>query len=89
MSDPGSDPVTDPTDWPTGPAERHRVAASLFAERVRGVTDWSAPAPPEGWAARDVVVHLREWLPGFLSSQVGVQLREAPTGDDESPIIST
>jgi uncharacterized protein (TIGR03086 family) len=28
---------------------------------------WDDPAPCEGWVARDVVVHLVEWLPGFFA----------------------
>lgn len=63
-----------PEPWPTDPAERHRVAAEVFAARVRGVRDWSAQAPPEGWVAADVVRHLLEWLPGLLSSSLGVDL---------------
>ena len=68
-------------DWPDTPLERHRAAAELFGERVRGVQDWSVPAPPEGWDAADVVRHLLEWLPGLLSSQLGVELRPADADD--------
>lgn len=72
------------SDWPDDLLERHRAASRLFAERVRGVGDWSAPAPPEGWAARDVVHHLLEWLPGFLAGQVGVELAPVePAGDED------
>jgi uncharacterized protein (TIGR03086 family) len=48
------------------PARRHRLIADGFAQRVHGTSDWSAPAPVDGWAARDVVVHLVEWLPSFV-----------------------
>jgi uncharacterized protein (TIGR03086 family) len=48
------------------PARRHRLIADGFARRVHGARDWSAPAPVEGWAARDVVAHLVEWLPAFV-----------------------
>jgi uncharacterized protein (TIGR03086 family) len=77
------------SDWPVDPAERHRAAAELFAERIRGVRDWSAPAPPEGWVARDVVLHLLEWLPGFLSSQVGVALPEVAVADADDAAADT
>ncbi len=68
--------------WPDTAADRHRVAAALFAERVRGVSDWSADAPPEGWDARAVLTHLLEWLPGLLSNGLGVELAPVDTGDD-------
>jgi uncharacterized protein (TIGR03086 family) len=49
------------------PAEHHAIVAGGFSTRVDGVSDWDAPAPVAGWAARDVVDHLVTWLPGFLS----------------------
>jgi uncharacterized protein (TIGR03086 family) len=70
------------SDWPDDPAERHRQAATAFGRRVRGVRDWSAPAPPEGWVARDVVTHLLEWLPGLLSSGLSVDLPAVDTDGD-------
>ena len=50
-------------------AERYRKVADTFSARVDGVAEgqWDAPAPCEGWVARDVVVHLVEWLPGFFA----------------------
>jgi len=65
------------------PAEEHRRTAGLFSERVRGVTDWDAPSPVEGWAARDVVRHLVEWFPAFLSGGAGVELPSGPSVDDD------
>jgi uncharacterized protein (TIGR03086 family) len=65
------------------PAERHRDVAAGFSRRVRGVADWEAPAPVAGWTARDVVRHLVEWFPGFLSSGAGVDLPGGPTVDDD------
>lgn len=59
------------------PARRHRLVADDFARRVHGTGDWSAAAPVSGWAARDVVVHLVEWLPGFVAAGCDVRL---PTG---------
>jgi len=57
------------------PADRHRQIAETFTAKVRGTADWDAPAPVEGWTARDVVGHLVEWLPSFLSAGSGVELR--------------
>lgn len=51
------------------PAEHHRQVAGLFTEKVEGTTDWDAPAPVEGWVARDVVEHLLTWFPAFLESR--------------------
>lgn len=50
------------------PADRHRLVATRFGELVAGVTDWTAPAPVDGWTARDVVGHLVEWFPAFVAS---------------------
>ncbi len=49
-------------------ADRYRRIAARFTERVEGVPDgrWDDPAPPEGWAARDVVGHLATWLPDYF-----------------------
>jgi uncharacterized protein (TIGR03086 family) len=49
-------------------SEEHRLVAGGFTERVVGTRDWDAPAPVDGWVARDVVRHLVTWLPGFLHS---------------------
>lgn len=67
------------------PAESHRLVAGGFTARVRGVPagSWDAPAPVEGWRARDVVRHLVEWFPGFLASGSGVRLPEGPSVDDD------
>lgn len=49
-------------------AEQHAADAarfSAFVDAARG-DDWDRPSPVAGWAARDVVGHLVEWLPGFL-----------------------
>jgi uncharacterized protein (TIGR03086 family) len=66
-------------------ADRHRLIASGFTARVEGAKDWDAPAPVAGWTARDVVHHLLEWLPGFLSSGAGVILPDG-TGVDTDPV---
>jgi uncharacterized protein (TIGR03086 family) len=63
------------------PAERHRRIAGAFTARVLGVADWDAPSPVDGWAGRDVVRHLCEWFPAFLSGGAGVELARGPSPD--------
>ncbi len=41
------------------------------------------PAPPEGWVARDIVRHMVEWMPAFLSSAGGPALPTGPSPDDD------
>ena len=65
------------------PAERHRQIGGLFTDRVLGARDWDAPSPVAGWAARDVVRHLTEWLPPFLSAGAGIQLPGGPSVDED------
>jgi uncharacterized protein (TIGR03086 family) len=65
------------------PARRHRLIADDFARRVHGARDWSSPAPVSGWAARDVVVHLVEWLPGFVTSGSDVRLPDVPSPGEQ------
>jgi uncharacterized protein (TIGR03086 family) len=67
----------------TRPPDRHRTIAAGFTARVDATTDWAAPAPVEGWVARDVVRHLVEWLPGLLASGAGVTLPPVPPVDDD------
>jgi uncharacterized protein (TIGR03086 family) len=55
-------------------AARFRGVAAAFTERVAGVDDWDAPAPCEGWVARDVVRHMVEWMPAFLEAAGGPPL---------------
>ncbi len=56
------------------PAVRYGAISDGFTALVAGTADWSAPAPVEGWLARDVVWHLVDWLPGLLSAGASVQL---------------
>ncbi|WP_238993390.1 TIGR03086 family metal-binding protein [Nocardioides caldifontis] len=67
------------------PVARHREVAAGFTARVEGVPagGWDAPAPVEGWAARDVVRHLVEWFPAFLQAGAGVALPSGPSVDDD------
>lgn len=71
------------TPQPSSAADNHREVSAAFTARVDGTTDWDAPAPVEGWVARDVVRHLVEWLPGLLSSGSAVTLPEVPPVDDD------
>lgn len=68
---------------PDHPAERHRQVAGLFTDRVRGTRSWDVPSPVAGWTARDVVRHLMEWFPGFLSSGAGIELPRGPSVDGD------
>lgn len=63
-------------------ADRFRSVAATFTDRVEGVDDWNAPAPCEGWVARDVVRHLVGWVPGFLAGGLGGEPVELPDVDD-------
>ena len=65
------------------PAERHRQIGGLFTERVLGARDWDASSPVGGWTARDVVRHLTEWFPPFLSAGAGIQLPGGPSVDED------
>ena len=69
------------------PAARHAAVSDAFTARVLAVTGtgagWDAPAPVEGWRARDVVRHLVTWFPGFLESGTGTRLAQGPSVDDD------
>jgi uncharacterized protein (TIGR03086 family) len=65
------------------PAERHRQIAATFTDRVHGAKDWGALSPVAGWTARDVVRHLVEWLPPFLTAGAGIELPSGPSVDDD------
>lgn len=65
------------------PAQRHRVIAGTFTDRVRGTKDWDVPTPVTEWTARDVVRHLVEWFPGFLAGGTGIRLEPGPSVGDE------
>jgi len=65
------------------PAERHRQVAGLFTDRVCATRSWDAPSPVPDWAARDVVRHLTDWFPAFLSSGAGLDLPRGPSVDED------
>ena len=44
---------------------------------------WDDPSPVEEWTARDVVGHLVEWFPSFLSDGAGVDLPPGPPVDED------
>ena len=67
---------------PDDPAARHREVAAAFGRLVDGAGSWQAPAPVDGWTARDVVAHLVEWFPGFLSGG-GITLASGPSVADD------
>ena len=66
-------------------SERYRRVAGRFTERVNEVPDamWERPAPCDGWVARDVVRHLVEWMPAFLTSAGGPPLPVGPSVEDD------
>lgn len=66
-------------------AERYRRVAGRFTQRVNEVPEeaWERPAPCDGWVARDVVRHMVEWIPAFMSSAGGPMLPVGPSVDDD------
>lgn len=67
---------------PESPAARHEAVAGEFSRLVEQTTDWSAPAPVDGWVAHDVVDHLVSWFRGFLSAGGVVLPPGPPIADD-------
>jgi uncharacterized protein (TIGR03086 family) len=65
----------------TTPAEEFREIGGRFATVCDGVPagGWDVPSPVDGWTARDVVRHLVDWFPAFLSS--AVELPAGPSVD--------
>ena len=68
------DRLDDALDDADSPAGRYRRVAAQFDARVRAMPDeaWDNPAPCDGWVARDVVIHLVEWVP-FVIGRSGVE----------------
>jgi uncharacterized protein (TIGR03086 family) len=75
--------MSEPAALPEQPAERHREIGRVFTDRVRGTHSWDVPAPVAGWAARDVVRHLVEWLPALLAGGSTVRLPAVPSADED------
>ncbi|OYO05631.1 maleylpyruvate isomerase N-terminal domain-containing protein [Enemella evansiae] len=63
-------------------AEKFRLVARSFSERVDGVDDWDAPTPVKEWRARDVVDHLH-WIRDVLGDAVTIE--PGPSADDDPP----
>jgi uncharacterized protein (TIGR03086 family) len=59
---------------PDDPADRYAVIASGFGDLIADTRDWSAPAPVDGWTARDVVWHLVDWFPGLMRVGASIEL---------------
>lgn len=66
------------------PSERFRRIAGTFADVLAAVPDagWDAPSPCAGWVARDVVVHLVEWVPAVIGRS-GLDLGGGPDAADD------
>ena len=64
-------------------AERYRAVAAGMTARGEAVPAdrWDAPAPCEGWVARDVVDHLVGWLPAFYCRSFGVAEPDLPSAE--------
>ncbi|MDX6371654.1 MAG: hypothetical protein QOD98_642 [Nocardioidaceae bacterium] len=67
------------------PAQEFRAIGSRFGEVAAGVRpdQWDDPSPVKEWTARDVVRHLVEWFPPFLSSGAAIDLPPGPSVDDD------
>lgn len=65
-------------------AERYQRVAGRFDDRVHEVPNdrWDAPAPCDGWVARDVVAHLCTWVPSVLGRS-GISFSPAPPADTD------
>jgi uncharacterized protein (TIGR03086 family) len=66
-------------------AERYQNVAEQFTRRARAVPDgaWEAPAPCDGWVARDVVRHMVEWMPGLVLVNAGLDVPTGPSVDED------
>ncbi|WP_345214918.1 TIGR03086 family metal-binding protein [Georgenia halophila] len=69
----------------TAPADEYRQIAAGFTARVHGATaaSWDNRSPVPEWTARDVVRHLVEWFPPFLTDATGIELPPVPSVDDD------
>lgn len=72
-------------DATTEAAARYARIADTFTERVRGVPDgaWDAPAPCEGWVARDVVDHLVTWISDLFFTTWEIDAPAIPSAQDD------
>lgn len=58
-------------------SETYRAALAPLTDVVEGVADWDAPAPCDGWTARDVLHHVVTTQRALLADR-GVALAPAP-----------
>jgi uncharacterized protein (TIGR03086 family) len=61
-------------------AAEHQQIAGHFGDLVRSASSdtWDNQSPVADWKARDVVGHLVEWFPAFLSGGAGITLPSGP-----------
>lgn len=66
-------------------SDRFRRIAADFTRIVEAVPAdaWDAPAPPEGWRARDVIGHLVEWCPSLFLDGWGLAHPVVPSIEDD------
>ncbi len=66
-------------------AERFRRVSARFTETVAAVPAdrWGDPSPCAVWVARDVVRHLVEWVPPFLTNGADMPVAPGPSVDDD------
>ena len=64
-------------------SDRFNKVADGFGRRVHAVPApaWDNASPCEGWAARDIVRHLVDWVPGFFSASAGLAFPAGPSVD--------
>ena len=69
-------------------SDRFRRIAADFTRIVDAVPAdaWDAPAPPEGWRARDVIGHLVEWCPSLFLDTWEVPRPTFPSIEDDPAI---
>jgi uncharacterized protein (TIGR03086 family) len=65
-------------------AERFRRVARRYTDLAVAVTAgaWDNASPCAGWVARDIVRHLTEWIPAFLT-QADVTFPSGPSVDED------
>lgn len=66
-------------------SDRFRRIAADFTRVVEAVPadTWDAPAPPEGWRARDVVGHLVDWMTALFLDTWEVPRPSLPSVEDD------
>lgn len=66
-------------------SDRFRRIAADFTRVVDAVPAdrWDAPAPPEGWRARDVIGHLVDWFPALFLDSWDVERPALPSVEDD------